>query len=251
MNALFRRAVPAVAAGLAAAAGAIELPVAAPGLSAPAAASAESAAAVPAAASPDAAAAGGYGWLDPSTLPAPGPLLQAALEALPASVAGRKDWAGRMRRATWVPTLELRYGVAEGVYRPYETVIGSTGGSAPQEPRSLARTEQTQWLNEYGLYLTWDLSGMVFRREEVDAAARELDRETYRGSVREQVIQTYYDLKEALLLLETDAYRDSVPTLVRKERLAFLLDTLCDGALTAGRPAPRPPEDRRRLPAGP
>lgn len=99
-------------------------------------------------------------------------------------------------------------------------------------PDSFVRSEDLRWMDDYGVYLSWDLSRLVFRQEEISVVAAEIDKEKFRQDIRSQVIQTYYDLKESLLLLESDSFKDSIPTRMRKERLAFLLDTLTGGALS-------------------
>lgn len=99
-------------------------------------------------------------------------------------------------------------------------------------PDSYATGEDFKWGNEVGVYLTWDLSRFVFQGDEIDVVNAEIDRETFRQNVKVQVIQSYYDLLESLLLLENPNYRDSIPTKVRKERLAYLLDTMSGGYLS-------------------
>ena len=119
-------------------------------------------------------------------------------------------------------------------------------------PDSYATGESTKWVDEYGLFLTWDLSRMIFQPEELNVASAEMDRENFRQNVRLQVIQTYYDLKESLLLLQSETYSASIPTRVRKERLAFLMDTLTGSALSSrkpGAPAPEPPPPPQPAPA--
>lgn len=99
-------------------------------------------------------------------------------------------------------------------------------------PASYVLSEDLRWMDDYGVYLSWDLSRLIFRSEEINVIAAEIDKETFRQDIRSQVIETYYDLKESLLLLDSETYKDSIPTRIRKERLAFLLDTLTGGALS-------------------
>ncbi len=110
-----------------------------------------------------------------------------------------------------------------------QTSFKSTTYSGPE---SYATGEDTRWVNEFGLYLSWDLSRVLFREEEISVVGAELDRETFRQSVKEQVITAYYDLVEALMLLDNETYKASIPTQVKRERMAFLLDSLTDGALS-------------------
>jgi hypothetical protein len=107
-------------------------------------------------------------------------------------------------------------------------------------PQSYATGEDTKWVDEFGIFVSWDLSRVLFREEEIAVVGAELDRESFRQTVKTQVIQAYYDLMEALMLLDSETYRASIPTQVKRERLAFLLDSLTDGALSnaAGREAP-------------
>lgn len=99
-------------------------------------------------------------------------------------------------------------------------------------PDSYAKSERTRWVNDYGVFLTWDLSRLIFQRDEIAVASAEIDKEQFRQDIRLQVIQTYYELKETLLLLQNDAYSNSLPQRIRKERVAYLLDTLSAGALS-------------------
>jgi hypothetical protein len=107
-------------------------------------------------------------------------------------------------------------------------------------PDSYATGEDMRWVNEYGICLTWDLSRIIFRQEEMSIVGIEMDKEKFRQEVKAQVIQAYYDLMESLLLLDSQTYRTSVPTQVRRERLGYLLDSLTEGALSnaGGREAP-------------
>ena len=111
---------------------------------------------------------------------------------------------------------------------------GSTSFTQTEQygPDSYAKSERTRWVNDYGLMLTWDLSRLVFQRDEISVIAAEIDREKFKQDVQAQVIQSYYELKESLLLLQNEAYSNSVPQRIRKERVAFLLDTLSAGALS-------------------
>ena len=246
-----------------------------------------------------------YDWLTATNLPTPSRLVEAAMKALPKSVREKQDWLARMRKAAWVPTVELRYTLGEGIFRDFETVSrvqrttgselqresGSTRGSstATREgtssqantdalnapaggntassaetvrerssssdrsttrissesttyggPDSYATREEARWVDEFGLYLSWDLSRVLFREEEISVVGAELDKASFRQDVKAQVIDNYYSLVETLLLLDSATYRESVPTRVKRERLAYLLDSLTDGALSnaGGREAP-------------
>lgn len=215
-----------------------------------------------------------YSWLAASTLPQPGPMLDAALANLPKSIREKSDWLARMKKAAWVPTLEFRHTIGQGGFRQFETVDRQTVSSSSETTResesskttttdispvpgsstdsgkgsrssttrgttttdegrtSYARDDEARWLHDYGVYLSWDLSRLVFRSEELNVLSAEMSKETFRDNVRTQVITTYYDLKESLLLLENENFKDSVQIKVKKERLAFLLDTITGGELT-------------------
>ncbi len=246
-----------------------------------------------------------YDWLNTTTLPPPGKIIEAALDALPKSLAQQKDWLARIRRAAWYPQLSLQYRAGEAVIRNFQTVdriehtTGSestrssgrdtelrsslssstrnstttdSGGSLSESqtdtdsgsgsetlssrsssaerrsissttmrgPDSYATGEDFHWANEIGVLLTWDLSRFVFQEGELRVADAEISLEKFRQEVKIQTIETYYDLEEALRLLSNDTYKDSIPTQVRKERAAFMLDTLTGGYLSqsAGRAAP-------------
>ncbi len=225
-----------------------------------------------------------YSWLTGATMPPPGPMIDAALAALPKSLSDRTDWVARMRKAAWIPVVGLKYDIGQDAFRHYQNIpngqrtttttqsqhqdssqagqsaMQSTKESQTQQsissgsqdsystsysvendgPTSIALGDQAQWVNTYGIVLSWDLSRLVFRQEEMSVLRADIDKEQFRQNVRQQVIQTYYDLKEALLLMQSDTYKDSIPLRIRKERLAYLLDTLADGALStrSGRKAP-------------
>lgn len=246
-----------------------------------------------------------YDWLAATNLPAPSKLVEAAMKALPKTVREKQDWLARMRKAAWIPTVELHYTLGEGIYRDYQVVnrVQHTSGSELQResgrssdssssrrsgsstqvdtdalnapaggntststedtrgrssstdqrttrissesttyagPESYATGERTRWLDEFGLYVSWDLSRVLFREEEISVVGAELDKASFRQDVKAQVIDNYYSLVETLLLLDSATYRESVPTRVKRERLAYLLDSLTDGALSnaGGREAP-------------
>jgi hypothetical protein len=244
---------------------------------------------------------GRYDWLTAESLAPPEEVVQAAIDALPTSLSEKQDWLKRMRRAAWIPQLELRYTVWEDAYRKYnvidrqevtsgsetrresfdedgsasfsssrtstENVFGGNGaplnvqteqrltsesesgsessssdGSSTQRrsfksttslgPDSYVTDEDLRWAEEYGIFLTWDLSRVLFRAEEIDAVAAEIDIEAFKNTIKTQVIQTYYDLLTALEMLGAAEDRGSIPTRVRRDHFAFLLDTLTDGYIT-------------------
>ncbi len=99
-------------------------------------------------------------------------------------------------------------------------------------PDSYVTGEDTMWVDEYGVFLTWDLAQLVFHPEEPTAARADADVATFKMELRTRVAEVYFDLVEALMLLESDSYKNSVPTKVRKMRGAFLLDQLTGGYIT-------------------
>lgn len=113
-----------------------------------------------------------------------------------------------------------------------KTTSGSFSQTESYGPDSYATSERTQMVSDYGVFLTWDLSRLIFQRDEIAVVSAELDKEKFRQDIRMQVIQTYYELKESLLLLQNEAYSNSLPQRIRKERVAYLLDTLSAGALS-------------------
>ncbi len=182
-----------------------------------------------------------YAWLALTNLP---PLEVFVAAATNANVEADEwpDWNRRMRRAAWVPRLEVRYGMGEQGLRRYGFVTRPTDGLD-----SYGIGDEPEWLNVWEVGLVWDLSQRLFRPEEIDARRARieaervrLDREAAATDVRGRVILAYYDLVEALRLLEMDTYRESVPTWIRKERAAATLDDLTRGALSRYAPAPSP-----------
>ena len=200
-----------------------------------------------------------YDWLTPTNLPGPSVLVESALKALPRTVREKQDWLERMHRAAWLPTVELRYDVGEGVIREY--TVGThkefttdnglhrdsrIATRSPYEhvtvsgPESYATGEHLRDMDTLGVAVSWDLSRLIFREEEIKVSDNEIEKVNFRQGAKSQVIDTYYALVETLLLLDSATYHESVPTRVKRERLAYLLDSLTDGALSAsaGRKAP-------------
>lgn len=184
-----------------------------------------------------------YAWLTLTNLPPLEVFLSAATNANP-EIAEWPDWNRRMRQAAWVPRLEVRYGMGEQGLRRYGIVTRPVDG-----PDSYGIGDEPEWLNAWEVGLVWDFSQRLFRREEIDvrrarieAERVRLDREAAETDLRSRVILAYYDLVEALRLLQMETYRDSVPTWIRKERAAATLDDLTRGALS--RHAPDPPPSR-------
>jgi hypothetical protein len=243
-----------------------------------------------------------YVWLTSDALPQPGVMIDAAMAALPKTLAEKTDWVARMRKAVWIPNIGVKYDIGQTGFRRYQYIsnrrVTSTGSQSTREsssqsgqnttqsgelgnvqvygqgtdplstlgeiqnstkggaqientgsagsrdsvsssssvqdygPDSVALNDVDHWVSQYGIVLSWDLSRLIFRQEEVAVVQAEIDKEQFRQNVRQQVIQTYYDLKESILLLQNEAYKDSVPVRIRKERLAYLLDTITGGALS-------------------
>jgi hypothetical protein len=121
--------------------------------------------------------------------------------------------------------------------RSSSTSRRSYSSTVSSGPDSYATGEDFRWANEFGVLLTWDLSRIVFQDSEINAARTEIEVETFRQNVKTQIILTYYDLMEAILLLDSPSYRESIPMKVRRERQAFLLDELTGGFLSSHRPA--------------
>lgn len=168
-------------------------------------------------------------------------ILQAAADAIPEFVPKTPDWDKRMRKAAWVPRLELRSLLGQQAFRDYVVVnrpADDTVGVPYVTQDSYAIGEAPRWMKEYELAITWDFSQLFFRPEEIDiarlkveAARIGIEREAAVASARERTLTAYYDLVEALRLLELETYRTSVPTLIRKERAAAQVDDLSNGCM--------------------
>lgn len=182
-----------------------------------------------------------YAKLTLKNLPPLETVLQAATEAVPRSKAAVGDWEKKMRKAAWVPRLELRSAIGQQGFREYTVVNRTTAdalGTVTSYRDSYATGEDPRWLNEYQLALMWDFSQLFFRPEELDIARLKMDavrmnmeRDALVAGVRERALTAYYDLIESLRLLELETYRTSVPTIIRKERAAAQVDDLADGCL--------------------
>ena len=184
-----------------------------------------------------------YAWLTLTNLPPLEVFMLAATNATSESD-DWPDWSRRMRRAAWVPRLEVRYGIGEQGLRRYGIVNRPVEGLD-----SYGIGDEPEWVNTWEVGLVWDFSQRLFRPEEIDvrrarleAERVRLDREAAETDLRSRVILAYYELVEALRLLQMETYRDSVPTWIRKERAAATLDDLTRGALS--RHAPKPPNPR-------
>lgn len=182
-----------------------------------------------------------YAKLTLKNLPPLEVVLQAATDAVPQSKTAVADWDKRMRKAAWVPRFELRSAIGQQGFREY-TVVNRTSvdslGSVSSYRDSYATGEDPRWLNEYQLAVMWDFSQLFFRPEEIDIARLKMEavrvtmeRDAVVAGVRERAITAYYDLVESLRLLELETYRTSVPTIIRKERAAAMVDDLADGCL--------------------
>ncbi|MBU4460130.1 MAG: hypothetical protein KJ579_06150 [Verrucomicrobia bacterium] len=192
----------------------------------------------PAAATPDAR----YVRLTLKNLAPIEAVLQAAADAVPEFTPKTADWDKRMRKAAWVPRLELRSLIGQQPFRDYTVVnrpSADSFGAAYLTQDSYSTGESPRWLNEYEVAVTWDFSQLVFRPDEVniarlqmEAARIRLDREAAVSAARERAVIAYYDLVEALRLLELETYRASVPTLMRKERAAAMVDDISNGCVT-------------------
>ena len=202
----------------------------------------------------DAAPDARYAKLTLKNLPPLEAVMQAVVDAVPESKVSVPDWEKRMRKAAWVPRLELRSMIGQQPFREYTVVSRPSTdamGMTTYSPDSYSTGEGPRWLNEYELAVVWDLSQLFFRPEEVDIARMKMEavrvrteRESVVAGVRERAILAYYDLVEALRLLELDTYRTSVPTIIRKERAAAMVDDLANGCLL--RHLNRPPAADRK-----
>lgn len=186
-----------------------------------------------------------YAWLVLTNLPPIEAFINAAVNKANAETHEWPDWSRRMRRAAWVPRFEVRYGMAEQGLRRYGIFTRPEGWTD-----SYGIGDEPEWLNVWEVGLVWDLSQRVFRPEEIEiqrtrieAERMRIDREAAESSLRERVILVYYDLLEALRLLQMDTYRESVPTWIRKERAAATLDDLTCGELS--RHAPTAPNSEK------
>ena len=112
-------------------------------------------------------------------------------------------------------------------------------------PDSFSIGEHPRWLVAWEVALLWDFSLLLFRPEELDvarirmdAARVQVDREQLLMNVRTQAITAYYELVEALRLLQLDTYRNSVPAWIRKERAAAVVDDMTGGLISRSLAAP-------------
>lgn len=144
----------------------------------------------------------------------------------------------------------MRYGMGEARFRDY-AIVPRPGTLDPTviEPGvdSFSIGEHPRWLNTWEVALLWDFSQLIFRREEIDiarvraeAARVRMDQAAVETDLRSRVITAYYELVEALRLLELETYRNSVPAWIRKERAAAVLDDLTGGLIKAAAGAAAP-----------
>lgn len=205
-----------------------------------------------------------YAQLTLRSLPPVQGVTEAAMQELPEVLANTHDWVKRIRRSALFPEVELRlYALEEledqwvvfdsveterisGHSESEEIYTGSTTPGGPlnvmTERREIDQEGETRtthkgkdsyrsgsdetWLHEYGLFLTWDLSKLVFHEEEMEAAELHVRHAEFRYKFIDDVVDWYYELKETLMYLEDEAYASSPKMHIQKEKLAFLLDSL-------------------------
>ncbi len=83
-----------------------------------------------------------YAALSLTNLPPLEEVLQAAFERGAAEIPDVPDWSRQMRRAVWVPRLEVRYGMGEARFRDYAIVDRRewTTGSETERERETSRS---------------------------------------------------------------------------------------------------------------
>lgn len=176
-----------------------------------------------------------YEGLTIETLPPIQRVTAAALQKMDLDINERSVSQARIRTSVLLPKMTLRLidqqdNSMERIY----TGSSTPGGPLDVETERRVQTDGNDWPQEYGLYFTWDLSKLVFHPEELDS----IELETRYAEVKVRAAETrykflddladwYFELKELLLTMETEkAYAASPKVQMRKEKLAFLLDSL-------------------------
>lgn len=176
-----------------------------------------------------------YSGLTAETLPSIELVTKEALHELDLEIDEKTVSRARIRASILFPEVELR--LIDSQENSTERIYGGSsvpGGPLDVETERRVQTDENDWPQEYGVFFIWDLSKLLFHEEELDA----FELEARYAEVRVRAAETrykfiddladwYFELKEVLLTMETDrTYAASPKVQMRKEKLAFLLDSL-------------------------
>jgi hypothetical protein len=126
------------------------------------------------------------------SLPPMGTVVRKALSELPVTKEEYKKWKQRIRVSTLLPRLDVRYGKSERNFYQYERV---------DPTRTIIVDNDVRWGDNYSFLFSWDLSRLVFHRDELQAAEIQRRLEDSRIKLIERITGYYSELQGSLVQL--------------------------------------------------
>ncbi|MGE4489069.1 MAG: hypothetical protein AB7E95_05955 [Kiritimatiellales bacterium] len=148
----------------------------------------------------------------------------------------------KLRLSYWLPTMTVRYGQQDYMQSNYGVVDEEESRTYPDSPSSdydattqvSAKTsETTEWQPYWAVYAEWDLSGLIFSREETYARYTKEQQAYYQQRLVKKVIQLYTELKS---LLEQRGSQEDLGLEIDISAAAVKLDFLTGDYLSAVTP---------------
>jgi hypothetical protein len=145
-----------------------------------------------------------------NSLPPAGAVVRKALAELPFTRKHYRKWKKRVRQSVLLPRIDLRYGTSErnfdrhGIVNTDRTRRGADGSIDWTEstyPDSISLDDGVRWGNQYGVLLSWDLSELVFHRDELQVAEIQRRLEDSRVKLIDHVTGYYSELQDSLIRL--------------------------------------------------
>lgn len=151
----------------------------------------------------------------PSGVPSIAEVQQAAEQAALVHLQDAATWRGRARAAAWLPEVTANY----------QRNVGQIDTLGVQSDIGVD-SQHLEDVSRYGVRATWQLSQLVFAREEINAAQAALDLQRSRQELLAHVTELYFDRLRAIARA---ARSDDLTAPLKAAELTAQLD-----ALTAG-----------------
>ncbi len=142
-----------------------------------------------------------------------------------------REWSKRAKYKAWLPTVSLDYKEDRDSWYRWTSEPSSTAGSAARPHDEYEKGPHT-YDREWSAGLDWDLSDLIWNREQYDIEYRSQQMVKLRNDVLDEVTRTYFErrrLQIELLLSPPEDMKERMDQEMRIQELAGHIDAYTGG----------------------